>query len=565
MQMLTCFKKSLLFILIGVASLQADAPDPIRGKNGMVASASQLASKVGLQILKKGGNAVDAAVAVGFALAVTYPSAGNLGGGGFMVIHLKDGKNITIDYREKAPGKASNNIYLDKSGKIIHEKIQEGILSAGVPGSVAGLIHALENYGTMKLSEVIQPALNLAQDGFPLEYRLAESIRSELKGFVKYESTMKVFSKNGLPYSEGEIFKQPDLAFTLEQIKQNGKDGFYKGKVANLIVQQCEKLGGIISEKDLAEYQPIEREPIKGTYKDFEIVTIGPPSAGGICLLEMLNVLENFSFSQKQWGSSKYIHALVESMKYAYADRSVHLGDEDFYPVPKGWLISKQYAKEIFGKIKDFATPSENIYAGTPKLYKESEETTHYSVYDGMGNAVSTTTTINSGYGSKVVVDGAGFLLNNEMDDFSVLTGVTNQFGLTGSEANSIQPGKRMLSSMTPTIILKNGSPYLILGSPGGSTIITVVLQVILNIIDFKMDLQEAINQARIHHQWLPDKINYEEFGISQDVIDNLEQLGHKIGYERSLGRVEGILIDTEQKIIYGATDPRGYGSAEGY
>ncbi len=543
----------------------ADAPDPVRSKNGMVVSASNLASKVGLQILKKGGNAVDAAVAVGFALAVTYPSAGNIGGGGFMVIHLKDGRNLTIDYREKAPINSANTLYLDQKGEVVPERIQEGVLSAGVPGSVAGLIFALEKYGTMNLADVIQPAINLAENGFPLEYRLAESMESYLDFFKKYESSIKIFSKNGLPYHEGEIFKQPDLAFTLKQIKKNGRDGFYKGKVAELVVEQCKKFGGIISLEDLEKYEPVEREPIIGSYRGYEVVSIGPPSAGGIGLVQLLNVLENFNFGISEWGSSSYIHTLVEAMKYVYADRSVHLGDEDFYPVPKEWLISKRYGKEIFAKITDEAIPSENIIAGNPKLYKESEETTHYSVYDGQGNAVSTTTTINSGYGSKVVVEGAGFLLNNEMDDFSVKPGFANQFGLVGSKANSIEPGKRMLSSMTPTIILKDGFPYLIVGSPGGSTILNIVLQVILNRIDFKMDIQEAINQPRFHHQWLPDLIDYEEFGLTTDVKENLIKRGHKIGQVKSLGRVEGILIDKENNIIYGATDPRGFGSAEGY
>ncbi|NWF88606.1 MAG: gamma-glutamyltransferase [Ignavibacteriaceae bacterium] len=567
--MLIFSKKTIVFLVIffslGNFILIADAPDPIRSKNGMVVSASKLASKVGVQILKKGGNAVDAAVAVGFALAVTYPSAGNLGGGGFMVIHLADGKNISIDYREKAPKLANKKIYLDESGKLIEDRIQEGILSAGVPGSVAGLIYALEKYGTMKLQDVIQPAINLAEDGFPIEYRLAESIKHEMNDFKKYESTFKVFSNNASPFNEGDIFKQPDLAYTLKQIKRFGHDGFYKGKIADLIVQQSEKMGGIISHDDLAAYRPVERQPIIGSYKDYKVVTMGPPSAGGICLIQILNILENFSFSKKDWGSSDYLHALIESMKYAYSDRSLHLGDEDFYPVPKDWLISKIYAKELFSKIGNTSTPSDSISPRNPKLYKESEETTHYSVYDQFGNAVSTTTTINSSYGSKVVVDGAGFLLNNEMDDFSVLPGVANQFGLTGNEANSIQPEKRMLSSMTPTILLKNGNPYLILGSPGGSTITTVVLQVLLNIIDFKMDLQEAINQARIHHQWLPDRIDYEEFGLSNDVIENLKLKGHKLGTIRSLGRVEGILVDKINNIIFGATDPRGYGLAEGY
>lgn len=569
MQMWTYFKKFLIillfFSLFHSFVLEAASPDPVRAKNGMVSSASALATKVGAQILKMGGNAVDAAVAVGFALAVTYPSAGNLGGGGFMVIHLSNGNNTTIDYREKAPLKGSTELYLDSTGSVINDRIQEGILSAGIPGSVAGLIYALEKYGTMKFSQVIQPAINLAKDGFPLEFRLAESIEQHLPFFKKYESSWKVFSKDGMPFKEGDIFKQPDLAFTLEQIKEHGRDGFYKGKVARLIIEQSRKSGGIFTEEDLAAYEPVERQPVYGSYRGFEVVSMGPPSGGGISLIQMLNILENFSFDKREWGSSRYLHTLVEAMKFAYADKSYHIGDEDFYPVPKSWLISKKYAKEIAAKILETAIPSANIIHGNPKLYKESEETTHYSIYDAMGNAVSTTTTINSSYGSKVVVDGAGFLLNNEMDDFSVIPGAANQFGLTGNSANSIQPEKRMLSSMTPVIILKDGYPYLIVGSPGGSTISTVVLQTILNVIDFGMDIQTAVNMPRIHHQWLPDKIDYEEFGLSEDVITNLVQRGQILGSKRSLGRVEGILIDTKNKIIYGATDPRGFGLAEGY
>lgn len=568
MQTLIYFRKkiiSIIYVIIFCNSLLAGNSDLVRGRNGMVVSASELATKVGVQILKKGGNAVDAAVAVGFALAVTYPSAGNLGGGGFMVIHLGDGRNVTIDYREKAPLKSSLMMYKNSDGELDLRKIQEGILSVGVPGSVAGLIYALEKYGTMKLSDVIQPAINLAEDGFPLEYGLAQSIQSTLNDFKKYESSLKVFSKNGLPYNEGEIFKQPDLAFTLKEIKNKGRDGFYKGKVAELIVKQSEKLGGTITHEDLEIYQPVERAPVAGKYKDYEIISMGPPSAGGIGLIQMLNILENYSFEEIAWGSSRYYHTIVEAMKFAYADRSYHIGDADFYQVPIDWLISKKYAKELFSRINNRATPSEEIMYSNPKIYLESEQTTHYSVCDGKGNAVSTTTTINSAYGSRIVVDGAGFLLNNEMDDFSFEPGTANQFGLLGSIANQMLPGKRMLSSMTPTIVLKNGVPYLILGSPGGSTIPNVVLQVILNCIDFNMNILKAISQPRIHHQWLPDKIDYEEFGLASDVIENLKSYGQKIGEIRSLGRVEGIIVDSSSKIIYGATDPRGFGLAEGY
>ncbi len=531
----------------------------------MVVTANDLATKVGIQILKKGGNAIDAAVAVGFALAVTYPVAGNIGGGGFMVIHTFDGKDIAIDFREKAPLTAFRDMYLDSTGNFLPALSQEGVTSSGVPGSVAGLIYALEKYGTMKLADVIQPAINLAADGFPISYYHERSFTNYFEEFKKYESTFKIFSKNGLPLKQGEIFKQPDLAFTLNEIKQKGRDGFYKGKVAELIVNQMKKSGGYISFKDLEEYQPIERVPAKGTYRGYDIISMPPSSSGGIALIQMLNILENFSFSRDDWGSSLYIHRLVETMKRVYADRSKHLGDPDFYNVPVNWLISKEYAKELFNQINDSATPSQNISPGTPIDIIESKETTHYSVYDSFGNAVSVTTTINSGYGSKVVVDGAGFFLNNEMDDFSAKPNTPNQFGLLGSEANSIQPGKRMLSCMTPTIILKDKKPFLIIGTPGGSTIMTVVLQVIMNVIDFNMNIQTANSQPRIHHQWFPDEIEYERFAISNDVKDNLIKIGHKLGNETQLGLIEAILIDPVTNIIYGSTDPRGYGLAEGY
>lgn len=545
--------------------LFAESPNPIKGKNGMVVSANDIATKVGIQILKKGGNAVDAAAAVGFALAVTYPVAGNIGGGGFLVLHLNDGKNISIDFREKAPNKAFRDMYLDSLKNFVPSLSQEGVTSSGVPGSVAGLIYALEKYGTMKLEEVIQPAINLAEDGFPLSYSTARSFQENLSDFNKYESTKKIFTKDGTPFKEGDIFKQKDLAFTLKEIKAKKSDGFYKGKIAELIVEQMKKQGGYISLEDLANYNPVEREIVKGNYKGYEIISMGPPSSGGIALIQMLNILEKFKISDNEFGSSKFLHKLIETMKRAYADRSKYLGDPDFISIPSDWLTSKSYAQKLFTQITQEAIPSSKISYGVPNNSKESEETTHYSVYDKFGNAVSVTTTINSGYGSKVIVDGAGFFLNNEMDDFSAKPNTPNQFGLIGSEANSIQPQKRMLSSMTPTIVLKDGKPFLILGSPGGSTIITVVLQVILNCIEFGMDIQTAIDMPRIHHQWLPDRIDYEKFGLSNDVIENLKKHGHILGNIRKLGLVEGILINSKDGFIYGATDSRGYGLAEGF
>jgi gamma-glutamyltranspeptidase/glutathione hydrolase len=537
---------------------------PIPYKNGVVVSASNLASNVGVEILKKGGNAIDAAVAVGFALAVTYPSAGNIGGGGFMVIHFADGKETTIDYREKAPGSAYRDMYLDAEGNYIPELSNSGVTATGVPGSVAGLLYALEKYGTLSLAEVIEPAIKLAEEGFILDYYTARSFRYSLNTFFEYESSTSVFSKGGKPYEESDKFFQPDLAWTLKQIKEKGRDGFYKGKVAELFVGLVQKNGGYITLNDLEEYNPVEREPVKGTYRGYEITSMAPPSSGGVCLIELLNILENFEFTKEEWGSSRYIHKLVEAMKYVYADRSMHLGDPDYYDVPVSSLLSKKYAGEIFDKIENYATPSSEISPSEQDTFTESEETTHYSIYDKYGNAVSTTTTLNSSYGNKIVVDGAGFLMNNEMDDFSAKPGEPNIFGLTGGEANSIEPGKRMLSSMTPTIVLKEGRPYLIIGSPGGSTIITVVLQVILNCLDFGMDIKQAIDMPRIHHQWLPDRIDYEPFSLTIDVKENLLDIDHIPGNERELGRVEGILID-ENYLIWGATDPRGYGGVAGY
>ncbi len=554
----------LLVFLFLFSSSYLFSQTPIPYKTGVVVSASILASEVGVEILKEGGNAVDAAVAVGFALAVTYPSAGNIGGGGFMVIHFAEGKETTIDYREKAPAKSYRDMYLDKERNYVPELSNSGVTSVSVPGSVAGLLYALKKYGKLTLDEVIEPAIKLAEEGFILDYYTAQSFQNILDEFSKYQSSMNVFSKDGKSYEEGDRFFQPDLAWTLKQIKEKSRNGFYKGKVAELFVDQVQKDGGYITLKDLEDYQPVEREPVKGTYRGYEIVSMAPPSSGGICLIELLNILENYSFNKDEWGSSGYIHKLAEAMKYVYADRSKHLGDPDFYDVPVSSLLSKQYAKQIFNKIKDTATPSSEIHPADNFSFKESKETTHYSVYDSEGNAVSTTTTINSYYGNKIVVDGAGFLMNNEMDDFSAKPGESNIYGLVGGEANSIEPGKRMLSSMTPTIVLKNKKPYLILGSPGGSTIITSVLQVILNCIDFDMNIKKAIDMPRIHHQWLPDEINYETFGLSSDVKKDLEKLGYKIGSVKEIGRVQGIMIDNKN-YIWGATDPRGYGCVAGY
>ncbi len=563
MRILVYVKFILLLLLFSSPDISSASKDPVRAKNGMVVSASPIASEVGVEILKSGGNAVDAAVAVGFALAVTHPSAGNIGGGGFMVIYLNDGSATTIDFREKAPLAAHKNIYLDENGNYMPELSREGLTSSGIPGSVAGLIDALQKYGTMELKEVLEPAIKLAEAGFSLDYRLSDFINEYNNEFSSIPSSKKIFTQNGAKLEEGFIFKQPDLAKTLRKIASEGKDGFYKGEIAELIVSLSSSMGGLITLQDLERYNSVERKPVYGDYKGNKIISMGPPSSGGIALIQTLNIMENFNFSHDEWGSSRYLHYLSESFKRVFADRAKHLGDEDFYPVPKSWLLSKEYASSLAEGIKEKAEPSSNIYPGDPPSI-ESEQTTHYSVADKMGNAVSTTVTLNSSFGNKIVVEGAGFLMNNEMDDFSAKPGEPNQFGLLGSEANSILAEKRMLSAMTPTIVLKNNSPHLIAGSPGGPTIITAVVQTVLNCLEFDMDIQSAVDLPRIHHQWKPDQIDYEEYGLSLDIKENLSSRGQNIGEKRVLGRVQAIKIDAD-KILKGASDPRSFGSAAGY
>lgn len=555
-----------LIILLLVSSVCFASKRPVRARHGMVVSADVLASKVGVQILQNGGNAVDAAVAVGFALAVTFPGAGNIGGGGFMVIRMADGRTTTIDYREKAPGAARQNMFLDEKGNFVPEKSQDGYLASGVPGSVAGLTYALEHYGSVDRRKAMQPAIDLAAKGFRLSHEFTDELKSELRTLNKYPSTRKVFTNDGKPLEEGIVFVQKDLARTLQRIQKLGKNGFYTGRTADLIVAETKRGGGLISLDDLRSYQAIERPAVRGTYRGYEIVSMGPPSSGGMVLLEMLNLLEPYPLASYGFGSSKAIAMMTEAMKIAYADRAEFMGDADFYPVPVDRLISKEYAAERRALLDTTkATPSRQISHGAIEV-KEGMHTTHYSVVDKWGNAVSVTTTINSWYGNKVVVDGAGFFLNNEMDDFAAKAGTPNQFGLVGGVANSVQPNKRMLSAMTPTIVLKDNQPYLVLGSPGGSTIITSVFQVVVNVLDHHMNVGEANDAPRFHHQWLPDTLEYERFGFPRDVVENLQQRGYVVRQRGgTLGRVEAILIDRKNGFLYGSTDPRGYGAAVGY
>ncbi len=537
-----------------------------QSKNGMVVSAEPIAAQAGIEILKSGGNAIDAAAAVGFALAVTYPQAGNIGGGGFMVIRMADGRTTTIDYREKAPIKARKDMFLDDKGNYLPEKSQQGYLSCGVPGSVAGLLLALERYGTLKREKVLQPAIELAEKGMKVSRSLAHDLKSSLPRFMPYKSTCRVFLKGGKPYQPGDTLFQPDLAATLKRIVSGGTDGFYKGKTADLIAAEMQRGNGLISYDDLAAYRAIERPPVIGTYHGYEIVSMGPPSSGGILLIQMLNLLEQYDLTVSGFASARTTAFMAEAMKLAYADRAEFLGDADFYPVPTAKLISKSYANERRKLIdSNAAKPSSAVSHGALQL-QEHNETTHYSVIDRWGNAVSVTTTVNDWFGSGIIVDGAGFLLNTEMDDFSAKPGSPNMFGVTGSEANAIQPQKRILSSMTPTIVSKDGKPYLIAGSPGGPTIITTVLQVILNVIDHHMNIQQAVDAPRIHHQWLPDTLLYEKSGLTDEVVLKLKHLGFKpIERNGTQGNVEAILIDPKTGLYDGVSDRRGNGAAAGY
>jgi len=551
--------------LIFVPLVHSVAPKAEVSERGMVASRSAWASQVGAEILDQGGNAIDAAVAVGFALAVTYPSAGNLAGGGFMVIHLNDGTVITNDHREKAPGAATKDMFLDASGEVVKGLSTKSHLAVGVPGSVAGLLSVLERYGTMDRKQVIQPAIDLAANGILLDRDLAEAFARRQKDFAPYEASRAVFSKDGELYEIGDRWVQSDLAQTLIRIRDGGRDGFYKGRTADLLVAEMQSGNGLITHQDLEDYEPRWREAIRGTYKGYEIISMPPPSSGGILLVQMLNMLEDYDLGNMGFGSSEAIHLMIEAERRAYADRAQHLGDADFYSVPVTQLTSKAYAKKRFADFNPSkASLSENIESG--KVPYESLETTHASIMDGMGNAVSYTTTLNLSYGTKIVARGTGMLLNNEMDDFSAKENAPNFYGLIGRRANSIEPGKRMLSSMTPTIVRKDGKPILVTGSPGGSTIITTTMQVILNVIEHKMSLSDAVSSPRFHHQWLPTRVMHERFAFSPDTRRSLQSRGHNelvpLPPRYALGDANSVMQG--EKGIEGMADPRNAGAAVG-
>ena len=564
-------KHLAIILLIYYSNLSCVRKTPVFGENGMVVSTSRHASQVGIDILKDGGNAVDAAVGVGFALAVTSSSNGNIGGGGFMVARFSDGQTFTLDYREMAPIKAERNMYLDESGNIIKGKSRSTHFASGVPGSVDGLLKAWEDHGSGNISieRLLSPSIKLAKKGFDLSNYEADRFNKNKDRLSKHPETKRIFARDDREWKSGDIFYQSDLAETLERIMENGRDGFYKGKTADLIVEEMKNVGGWITHKDLENYTSKYRDPIKGSFQDYDIISMGPPSSGGILLIHMLNMFDEImnnpenSSIDLSYNSLDYIHILTEIERRAYADRAEHLADADFWDVPEEMLLSKFYAKERVSSINiNEATLSTDISYGNSYI-NQSEETTHYSIVDKQGNAVSVTTTINSGYGNGITITGAGFLMNNEMDDFSSKPGEPNMFGLLGNEANAIEPKKRPLSSMTPTIVLKDDKPFLILGTPGGSTIITTVLQNFLNVVIHGMDIQQAVSSPRVHSQWMPDMVFHEKGGLSKILIRKLSERGHDVKLRGNIGEANGIMINDQG--FWGGPDSRGENTAIGY
>lgn len=529
---------------------------PLWAKNGMVASQEALASDIGLQILKDGGNAVDAGVAVGFALAVTLPRAGNIGGGGFMMIYdAKQGKTVALDYREKAPSSATRDMYLDSAGNAVSDLSRYHGLAVGVPGTVAGLLKALEEHGTMSREQVIAPAIALAENGIEVTPGLSESLEALSDRLQKWPSTKKIFFKpDGSAYQPGERLKQPELARSLELVAAQGADGFYKGETARKLVKAVNDAGGSMSLQDLTNYEAIAREPVKGDYRGYEIVSMPPPSSGGIHIIQILNILEGYPLKDYGQNSAQTIHLMAEAMQLAYADRAEYLGDSDFIDVPASGLTSQPYADKLRTLIDpNKATPASTIKANNPLPY-ESDQTTHFSVVDKDGNAIANTYTLNFSYGTGLVAEGTGILLNNEMDDFSAKPGVPNGYGLLGGDANAVEANKRPLSSMSPTLVFKDSKPFIVTGSPGGSRIITTVTQILSNVIDHDMNIAEATHAPRIHDQWLPDEIRIEK-ALNVDTVKKLESMGHTVSPQAAMGSTQSIMITPDG--VYGSSDPR--------
>ncbi|MBK8486956.1 MAG: gamma-glutamyltransferase [Bacteroidetes bacterium] len=560
--------RNILFIFLFTAGLiqckaQHQETTSTIAKHAMVVSANTFASNVGIAIIKSGGNAVDAAIAVQFALAVVYPNAGNIGGGGFMVIRLANGETATLDFREKAPANSNRDMYLKADGEVNRNTVESTPLASGVPGSVDGMWEAHKKYGSVEWEKLLQPAIALAEKGFVLTERQANELNNYKAEFEKVNPGKSYFIKE-TEWKAGDTLIQSDLANTLKRIQQNGRDGFYKGETANLIVQEMQNGNGIMQLSDLENYHSIWRTPITFNYKEYEIISMPPPASGGVCLAQMMGMIETFPIKDYGFQSVEAIHLMTEAERRSYADRATWLGDPDFFDVPLSSLIDSNYLQH---RMMDFnpqhATASKEIKAGEFAMH-ESDETTHFSIVDAEGNAVAVTTTLNDSYGSKIIVNGAGFLLNNEMDDFSAKPGEANMYGLVGGEANAIAPGKRMLSSMTPIIVTKNDALFMVLGSPGGSTIITSVFQCIINVIEFNMTMQQSVDAGRFHNQWLPDEILYERNKIDSTTLSQLQKMGHTIKSKEAIGRVDAILINANGT-LEGAADKRGDDSAVGY
>ncbi len=545
-----------------VAPVQATR-QPVRARHGLVVAMESIATDVGLSVLQRGGNAVDAAVAVGFTLAVTHPFAGNIGGGGYMLIRLADGRTTFIDFRERAPERSTRNMYLDAQGNPTKASI-EGWRSSGVPGSVRGFEMANAKYGTRTWADNLAPAVELATKGYPVSYALAEGLKSS-RGLAANPESKRIFQRDGRFYDVGETLVQPELGRTLQRIATNGPNEFYEGETAERFAEEMTKHGGLISTADLKNYKAIERTPLQGTYRGYTVITAPPSSSGGIALLEMLGILEGTTYEKGGPGSASAIHYVAESMRRAYADRNEYVGDPDFVKVPIAGLLDKSYLAKLRATIDPVkATPSVEVKPGQPAGV-EKMETTHYSVVDAEGNAVAVTYTLNGGYGNGITVPGLGFLLNNEMDDFSAKPGTPNMFGLVQGERNVIAPGKRPLSAMTPTILLKDGKLFMTVGAPGGSRISTAVLQVILNVVDFGMNIQDAIDAPRVHHQWMPDRLSIER-GISPDTVDLLKSRGYDVDYNAGVVLAQTAAIVSDGGWLQGGSDGRSAaGKAAGY
>ena len=554
-------------VLLIAFPLQAASRLPVREKHVMVASVDAIASRVGADIMRRGGNAVDAAVAVALTLAVTWPEAGNLGGGGFMLIRSADGTEEALDYRERAPFAATRDMYLDANGEVIKDASLVGYKAVGVPGTVAGLALAHKRHGKLPWADVVEPSRKLAAEGFPVSQYLARSltVKRTVERLQKFPESWRIFERNGKPYEIGETFVQPELAATLARIQKDPTD-FYRGETAKRIVADVQAHGGMVTAADLAKYEPTIRKPLHSMYRGYEIVTMPPPSSGGVALVEMLNMLEPYDLKSLGWHSAQEVHTVVEVMRRAYADRAKFLGDADFVSVPVAGLMSRSYAEQRRRDIDALrATGSKEIGAGEPAKH-ESPQTTHFTIIDADGTVVASTYTLNESYGSAVTAPGTGFLLNDQMDDFTSKPGVPNVYGLIQGEANAIAPQKRPLSSMTPTIVMQDGKVLFAVGSPGGSTIINTVLQVIVNVVDFGMNIQEAIDSPRFHHQWLPDKIKWEPFEFSRDTTDALGKMGHVFEEKPELiGDAHAVAVDPNSGERLGASDPRRGGIPIGW